>query len=44
MRARAELALRAGPDAEEDHTRALESVVTEVDRLTSAKEAEILAV
>ena len=43
MRARAELALRAGPDAEEDHTRALESVVTEVDRLTSAIEALLAA-
>jgi signal transduction histidine kinase len=43
MRARAELALRAGPDAEEDRTRALESVVTEVDRLTSAIEALLAA-
>jgi signal transduction histidine kinase len=43
MRARAELALRAGPDAEEERTRALESVVTEVDRLTSAIEALLAA-
>jgi signal transduction histidine kinase len=41
MRARAELALRAGPEAHEQHARALESVVAEVDRLTTAIDALI---
>ena len=34
MRGRAELALRAGPDGDEERAEALESVVAEVDRLT----------
>jgi signal transduction histidine kinase len=36
MRARAELALRAGTDGDEERARALETVVAEVDRLTAA--------
>jgi signal transduction histidine kinase len=36
MRGRAELALRAGPEDDEERVRALESVVSEVDRLTAA--------
>ena len=35
MRGRAELALRAGPDDHAERVRALESVVSEVDRLTA---------
>jgi signal transduction histidine kinase len=36
MRARAELALQAGPDGDEERARALEAVVAEVERLTAA--------
>jgi signal transduction histidine kinase len=43
MRARAELALHAGRGADAERERALESVVTEVDRLTAAIDA-LLAV
>jgi signal transduction histidine kinase len=43
MRGRAELALRAGPDGDEERAEALESVVVEVDRLTRAIDA-LLAV
>jgi signal transduction histidine kinase len=43
MRARAELALRAGPDRDEERAEALESMVVEVDRLTRAIDA-LLAV
>jgi signal transduction histidine kinase len=39
IRARAELALRSGPDGDADRAGALESVVTEVDRLTAAIDA-----
>ena len=43
MRARAELALRAGPDAPDEREEALRAVVGEVDRVTAAIEA-LLAV